>query len=111
MPAPINKIGAGTKGEEMEYCLGTCSLCDHHGLIHPIKKGDDIVFVCDEAYHMYQCLEDVEKEKFLPKTEIRSDYMSLEDFLSEMPNLKNKVFVLEGNKWYNILDREKKLFP
>ena len=94
----------------MKFCLGVCPFCYNQGLIHPIKDKKQISFFCDEACHKFERFEDVATNKLAYNIDFRYDYMSLDDFLKEMPHMKKYVFVFENGGWYNLLDHTQKLF-
>lgn len=92
------------------YCLGICPYCSYQGLIFPIKEGDKILFICDEAYHLFEKFDDIEEGNFLPMLVTREDYMELEEFIEEMPELENEVFIFENGIWVNMKNKQKRLF-
>ena len=93
-----------------DYCLGICPKCYGQGLIRPVKDDDKIIFVCDEEYNTFQNFQDISLRKTRYETILRDDYMELEDFLKEMPEMADHIYIYENGIWHNLKDKNKKLF-
>lgn len=92
------------------YCVGVCPFCSNQGLIIPIRVGGAISYICDESFHRFDTFEDIAKKNFVFDGELRDDFMELEEFLAEMPEMESKVFIFEDNMWRNIKGEPVKIF-
>ena len=92
------------------YSVGACPFCSNQGLIFPVRKNKKITFVCDEAYHVFEKFEDIAEKKLQPEIIMDEDYLELEEFLAEMPELKKEVFVFEDGNWRNMVDDTREIW-
>lgn len=57
------------------YSLGECPLCNGQGVLRLANIGGVVKIVCDEAYHVFDSMKDVEKKQLskpLRLTKIRA---------------------------------------
>ena len=92
------------------YCVGVCPFCSNQGLILPIRDGKGITFICDESFHRFDTFEDIAKKKFVFDVELSDEFLELEDFLDEMPEMEKYVFVFEDNMWRNLKGEPQEIF-
>ena len=93
------------------YCVGACPFCANQGLIFPFRKDEKkISFICDETYHEFEKFEDIAAKRLQPGILDIEDYLELEEFLAEMPELKKEVFVFEDGDWRNMVDDTREIW-
>ena len=93
----FNKKNKKRNKEIYNYSLGECPFCNSQGLLKLGQLDGKVKIICDEAYHVFNSIDDVKNKKLDTSIGINAEFISFEEAIKS--KFKNDIYIYKNNEW------------